>query len=154
MLDQCAVCVTLCVSVSACACDDTVLCMRVLMTCICLAQACLSHSFYKITHTHHAYACTRRCVGLSSTQLYMMRTMLESLISEKGGRKSLRADLKESSLPEFEAFHKNSFFFGHLLNFGGEPPNYRQADQTVLILYEPTFRGSTNNEWEFFESRT
>jgi len=77
------------------------------------------------THTHHTYACTHRCVGLSSTQLYMMRTMLESLISEKGGRKSLRADLKESSLPEFEAFHKNSFFFGHLLNFGGEPPNVK-----------------------------
>ncbi len=57
---------------------------------------------------------------MSSTQLYMMRTMLESLISEKGGRKSLRVDLKESSIPEFESFHKKSFFFGHLLNFSGK----------------------------------
>ena len=57
---------------------------------------------------------------MSSTQLYMMRTMLEALISEKGGRKSLRADLKENSIPDFEAFHKTSFFFGHLLNFSGE----------------------------------
>lgn len=57
---------------------------------------------------------------MSSTQLYMMRTMLEALISEKGGRKSLRADLKESSIPDFESFHKSSFFFGHLLKFSGE----------------------------------
>lgn len=66
----------------------------------------------------------RRCIGMSSTQLYMMRTMLESLISEKGGRKSLRADLKDSSLPDFESFHKNSYFFGHLLNFSGELGNF------------------------------
>ena len=57
---------------------------------------------------------------MSSTQLYMMRTMLEALISEKGGRKSLRAELKESSIPDFESFHKSSFFFGHLLNFSGK----------------------------------
>ena len=61
---------------------------------------------------------------MSSTQLYMLRTMLESLLSEKGGRKPLRGDLKESSLPEFEAFHKNSFFFGHLLNFSGKQNVY------------------------------
>jgi hypothetical protein len=46
--------------------------------------------------------------------------MLEALISEKGGRKTLRADLKESSIPEFEHFHKSSFFFGHLLNFSSK----------------------------------
>ena len=62
----------------------------------------------------------RRTIGLSSTQLYMMRTMLESLLSDKAGKKALRSELREGSLPEFEAFHKSSFFFGHLLNFGGE----------------------------------
>lgn len=61
----------------------------------------------------------RRTIGLSSTQLYMMRTMLESLLSDKAGKKALRSELREGSLPEFEAFHKSSFFFGHLLNFGG-----------------------------------
>ena len=51
-----------------------------------------------------------------------MRTMLESLLSEKSvsGRKALRSDLKESNIPEFEAFHRNSFFFTHLLNFSSE----------------------------------
>ena len=50
----------------------------------------------------------------------MMRTMLESLISEKGGNKPLRKDLPETSIPAFEAFHKNSFFFYHLLDFSSE----------------------------------
>ena len=51
-------------------------------------------------------------------QLYMMRTMLESLISEKGNaKKNLRSDLHQPSVPEFEAFHRNTFFFTHLLNF-------------------------------------
>lgn len=52
----------------------------------------------------------------------MMRTMLESLLSEKSvsGRKALRADLKDTNIPEFEAFHRNSFFFTHLLNFSSE----------------------------------
>ena len=71
---------------------------------------------------------------MSSTQLYMMRTMLESLLSEKGGRKPLRGDLKESSLPEFEAFHKTSFFFGHLLNFSGESRVYNFDQVTFEVL--------------------
>jgi hypothetical protein len=64
--------------------------------------------------------------------------MLESLLSEKGGRKPLRGDLKESSLPEFEAFHKTSFFFGHLLKFSGEQAisihYYRRKFSKVLNL--------------------
>ena len=46
--------------------------------------------------------------------------MLESLTSEKAGKKSLRFDLKEGALQEFETFHKNSFFFPHLLNFSSK----------------------------------
>ena len=46
--------------------------------------------------------------------------MLESLTSEKAGKKSLRFDLKEGALQEFEMFHKNSFFFPHLLNFSSK----------------------------------
>jgi len=57
---------------------------------------------------------------MSSTQLYMMRTMVESLVSEKGGKKSLRADLKENNISDFESFHKTSFFFRHLLNFNSK----------------------------------
>jgi cytoplasmic FMR1 interacting protein len=60
----------------------------------------------------------RRRVGPSSTQLYMIRTMVESLISEKGGRKSLRQDLNQKDIPGFENFVRRSFFFKHLLEFG------------------------------------
>lgn len=62
------------------------------------------------------------CVAyvLSCSQLYMMRTMLESLISEKGGKKMLRSELHQGSLPDFEMFHRTSFFFNSLLNFSSE----------------------------------
>ncbi|XP_033631530.1 cytoplasmic FMR1-interacting protein 1-like isoform X1 [Asterias rubens] len=61
----------------------------------------------------------RRTVGPSSTQLYMIRTMLESLIADKGGtgKKTLRKELDGSSLEAIDDFHKRSFFYKHLLNF-------------------------------------
>ena len=48
----------------------------------------------------------------------MMRTMLESLISDKTGaaKKPLKFDLKESSIPDFESFHRASFFYGKMLD--------------------------------------
>ena len=55
----------------------------------------------------------------------MVRTMLESLTSEKAGKKALRYDMKESALQDFELFHKNSFFFPHLLNFSSKWALYK-----------------------------
>jgi cytoplasmic FMR1 interacting protein len=52
----------------------------------------------------------RRNVGPSSTQLYMVRTMLESLIADKsGGKRTLRKDIDGSYLMAIDQFHKNSF---------------------------------------------
>eukprot|EP00079_Xenopus_tropicalis_P033634 XP_017947405.1 PREDICTED: cytoplasmic FMR1-interacting protein 2 isoform X2 [Xenopus tropicalis] len=60
----------------------------------------------------------RRAVGPSSTQLYMVRTMLESLIADKSGsKKTLRSSLDGPIVQAIEEFHKQSFFFTHLLNF-------------------------------------
>ncbi|CAG0895532.1 unnamed protein product [Cyprideis torosa] len=61
----------------------------------------------------------RKNVGPSSTQLYMVRTMLESLIAEKssGAKKSLRKDLDEKTLAAIDTFHKQSFYWNYLLNF-------------------------------------
>ncbi|KAM9412868.1 LOW QUALITY PROTEIN: cytoplasmic FMR1-interacting protein 2-like [Salvelinus alpinus] len=60
----------------------------------------------------------RRAVGPSSTQLYMVRTMLESLIADKSGsKKTLRSSLDGPIVLAIEDFHKHSFFFTHLLNF-------------------------------------
>lgn len=60
----------------------------------------------------------RRNVGPSSTQLYMVRTMLESLIADKsGGKRTLRKDIDGPSLMEIDRFHRGSFYWNYLLNF-------------------------------------
>ncbi|XP_071951857.1 cytoplasmic FMR1-interacting protein 2-like isoform X1 [Antedon mediterranea] len=66
--------------------------------------------------TGYSIQVPRRTVGPSSTQLYMMRTMLESIFWDKG-KKPMRKDLDEKSLTIIEAFHKRSFFYKHLLSF-------------------------------------
>ncbi|KAG6463828.1 hypothetical protein O3G_MSEX014088, partial [Manduca sexta] len=59
----------------------------------------------------------RRNVGPSSTQLYMVRTQLEALISDKsGGRRTLRKDLDAATLHQIESFHRTSFYWTYLLN--------------------------------------
>ena len=63
-----------------------------------------------------------RFIGPSSTQLYMVRTMLESLISDrssggKSGKKTLRKDIDAKHLEAIEAFHTASFYWTYLLNF-------------------------------------
>lgn len=56
-----------------------------------------------------------------SVQLYMVRTMLESLIADKSGsKKTLRSSLDGPIVVAIEDFHKQSFFFTHLLNFSGD----------------------------------
>ena len=47
----------------------------------------------------------------------MVRTMLESLVSEKGGKKVMRKDLEKETVEQIEAFLKNSFFYHQLLHF-------------------------------------
>ena len=61
----------------------------------------------------------RRNVGPGTTQLYMVRTMLESLISDKAasGKKTLRKDIEGQYLVAIDQFHKNSFYWNYLLNF-------------------------------------
>lgn len=62
----------------------------------------------------------RRNVGPSSTQLYMVRTMLESLLSDKtAGRKTMRKEIDIQHLAAIDNFHKASFYWSYLLNFGG-----------------------------------
>ena len=47
----------------------------------------------------------------------MVRTMLESLISEKGGKKVMRKELEKESVEQIEEFLKKSFFFEQMLRF-------------------------------------
>ncbi|CAL8114581.1 unnamed protein product [Orchesella dallaii] len=60
----------------------------------------------------------KRIVGPSSTQLYIVRTMLESLISDKTcANRNLRKDIDAHYLIAIDQFHKNSFYWNYLLNF-------------------------------------
>ncbi|KAK2551270.1 Cytoplasmic FMR1-interacting protein 2 [Acropora cervicornis] len=58
-----------------------------------------------------------QCVICSVVQLYMVRTMLESLVSEKGGKKVMRKELEKETVEGIETFLKHSFFFEKLLRF-------------------------------------
>lgn len=56
---------------------------------------------------------------MSFHKLYMVRTTLESLISEKAGagKRSMRKELEKETVEAIEQFLKFSFFFRHLLHF-------------------------------------
>ena len=47
----------------------------------------------------------------------MVRTTLESLISDKAGKKSMRKELEKETVEAIEQFLKMSFFFSYLLHF-------------------------------------
>lgn len=62
----------------------------------------------------------RRFVGPGSTQLYLVRTMLESLISAKSGvgsKRTLRKDIEGPYVLAIDEFHRQSFFWSYLLQF-------------------------------------
>uniref|UniRef100_A0A672L923 Cytoplasmic FMR1-interacting protein 1 homolog n=1 Tax=Sinocyclocheilus grahami TaxID=75366 RepID=A0A672L923_SINGR len=77
----------------------------------------------------------RRAVGPSTTQLYMVRTMLESLVADKSGsKKTLRSSLEGPTILDIEKFHRESFFYTHLLNFSGK----EQAKWQFTPIYTNT----------------
>ena len=57
-----------------------------------------------------------------AVQLYMMRTMLESLVSVRSSQvkqanKQLRAHLDSATIEAIEKFHKESLYYKQMLNF-------------------------------------
>ncbi|KAE9551006.1 hypothetical protein FO519_005792 [Halicephalobus sp. NKZ332] len=58
----------------------------------------------------------RRAVSPSSTQLYMARTMLESLISDRGGKKNHRKDLDQKHVDKMMTFLRISYHWPALLH--------------------------------------
>jgi len=57
-----------------------------------------------------------KAIGPSSTQLYMFRTMLESLCADTK-KKSLREELDSSHVKAMLEFYERSYFFSDLLNY-------------------------------------
>lgn len=66
----------------------------------------------------------------------MVRTMLESLIADKSGsKKTLRSSLDGPIVQAIEDFHKQSFFYTHLLNFSGERSPFSLQFWFVLFIH-------------------
>lgn len=76
-------------------------------------------------------------------QLYMVRTMLESLIADKSGsKKTLRSSLEGPTILDIEKFHRESFFYTHLINFSGKICRW-----SVSSLACPN---TSNTTWKMF----
>lgn len=58
---------------------------------------------------------SRQC-SVGTTQLFMMRTMLESLCADEK-KKSLKEEIDPKHYAQLEAFYARSFFFDHLMRF-------------------------------------
>lgn len=77
----------------------------------------------------------RKCIGPSTTQLYMVRTMLECVTADKGGtgKKTLRKELQDLvPMEPFEEFLKSSFFYLHLINL---PATIRKCGDLSQLWY-------------------
>ncbi|XP_071492155.1 cytoplasmic FMR1-interacting protein 1-like isoform X1 [Diadema antillarum] len=80
-------------------------------------------------------AVPRRAVSPSTTQLYMVRTMLESLVADKGGsgKKTMRHELQGLCPVEpFEEFLRRSFFYLHMVNL---PDTIRKCGDLSQLWY-------------------
>lgn len=72
----------------------------------------------------------------TSVQLYMVRTMLESLVAEKSGsKKTLRSSLEGPTILDIEKFHRESFFYTHLLNFSGKKSLLKVSPVAQLLCF-------------------
>lgn len=80
-------------------------------------------------------------------QLYMVRTMLESLIADKSGsKKTLRSSLEGPTILDIEKFHRESFFYTHLLNFSGK----KNSSSEPYVCCITAVRWRLSNETCFF----
>lgn len=86
------------------------------------SNSTLAKAAASIAASGSAAAAMRR-VGPSSTQLYLVRTMLELMIDQASPAAkyhSLRKELDGNTMSAIEAFLKNSFYWPYLLNFSGK----------------------------------
>lgn len=91
-------------------------------------------------------------LGPSSTQLYMVRTMLESLIADKsGGKRTLRKDIDGQYLMQIDQFHKTSFFWNYLLNFSGQYRFFSFLKLNLIIIFFFKYK-SSNSIYIIFNS--
>ncbi|XP_054387932.1 cytoplasmic FMR1-interacting protein 1 isoform X1 [Pongo abelii] len=83
-----------------------------------VAEQSFSHGLFEFGITNVPCIFSPRQMFPWIIQLYMVRTMLESLIADKSGsKKTLRSSLEGPTILDIEKFHRESFFYTHLINF-------------------------------------
>jgi Cytoplasmic Fragile-X interacting family len=95
-------------------------------------------SLEHVDKTQKRFMLFNQCLfpGPSSTQLYMVRTMLESLIADKsGGKRTLRKDIDGQYLVQIDQFHKTSFYWNYLLRFSGNQFPLRFGEVLNVFLF-------------------
>ncbi|CAH0387882.1 unnamed protein product [Bemisia tabaci] len=76
--------------------------------------------FYRSHQTQYLCRTPGLCASPSSTQLYMVRTMLQSLIAyESGGERTLWKEIDGQYQMQIDQFHKTLYYWNHLLGFSG-----------------------------------
>lgn len=70
--------------------------------------------------TSSIFDSNKRRVGPSSSQLYLVRTMLELMVEQVSSTKQMiRKELDTATLSAIDTFLKHSFYWPYLLNFSG-----------------------------------
>ncbi|EUB63727.1 Cytoplasmic FMR1-interacting protein [Echinococcus granulosus] len=90
-----------------------------------------------------------RRVGPSSTQLYLVRTMLELMIDQASPAAkyhSLRKELDSNTMAAIETFLKNSFYWPYLLNFSGEMETLVKCCDLSQLWYREFFLEIANGK--------
>ena len=90
-------------------------------------------------HKDHTYTPPdfyERAVGPGSTQLFMLRAMVEELACDKDSKKPLSADVNSDSIGDMVEFYKRSYFFAELLNFNA---SLQKASDLSQLWYREYF---------------
>ena len=78
----------------------------------------------------------------------MVRTMLESLISEKGEGKK-KKEFEKENIAKIEKFHKESFFWEYLINFTKslKVRSYTCSNITMIVVFTLFFNKKMAMGW-------
>lgn len=77
-----------------------------------------------------------RAVGPGSTQLFMLRAMVEELACDKDSKKPMSADVNGDSIGPMVEFYQRSYFFAELLNFNA---SLQKASDLSQLWYREYF---------------
>ena len=77
--------------------------------------------------------CLRHLSVSLPEQLYILRTLLESLVEKTSSKKTLRSYLESSQITAIENIVKTTFLWPHLLHYTGKERNKTKARITLCV---------------------